>query len=56
MVSKTIQEWDGSETSLLPEWMVRSIDRGYGVNDRGEPVAILLSDALDSARTGTAGL
>ncbi len=39
MVSKTIQEWDGSETSLLPEWMVRSIDRGYGVNDRGEPVA-----------------
>jgi hypothetical protein len=39
VVSKTIQEWDGSETSLLPEWMVRSIDRGYGVNDRGEPVA-----------------
>jgi hypothetical protein len=24
---------------MLPEWMVRSIDRGYGVNDRGEPVA-----------------
>ena len=39
MVSKMIQDWEGTETSMLPEWMVRSIDRGYGVNDRGEPVA-----------------
>jgi len=37
IASKTIGEWDGTDTSLLPEWMVRSIEQGYATNDRGEP-------------------
>ncbi len=36
LLSKTIDEWDGTETSSLPEWMVRSIERGFPVNERGE--------------------
>jgi hypothetical protein len=38
-VSKTISEWDGREDALLPEWMVRSIERGSASNERGEAVA-----------------
>lgn len=37
LVSKAIHEWDGTETALLPEWAVQSIERGYGANERGEP-------------------
>jgi hypothetical protein len=36
LLSKTIDEWDGTETSSLPQWMVRSIERGFPVNERGE--------------------
>ena len=38
-MSKAVGEWDGSETKAMAEWVVRSMDAGYGVSDKGEPVA-----------------
>ena len=37
LASKLVHEWDGTETAVLPEWVVQSIERGYGANERGEP-------------------
>jgi len=39
LASKLVHEWDGTETAVLPEWVVQSIERGYGANERGEPTS-----------------
>lgn len=39
VATKTLSQWDGREETLLPEWMVESIQRGYPSNEHGQPLA-----------------